>query len=284
MWKAVPVPGEANPPARQSRAAGTKLTGIDRVLATLNLLASHPKGATLDLLSRELDAAKPTVHRGLAALARAGLVAQDERGHYRLALEYVRLAFKFYEALDEQLIVLPALEALAARFDETAHYARLDQSEVVYVAKVVPGTERVKMTSTIGGRNPAHSTGVGKALLAHALPDKASVASFIEEHGPLVARTERTITKAAALAAEMATTRERGYSLDNEENERGIVCIAFPIFLDSPSRPTGAVSLTGFTYRTPLAVMIESADEIAALIRETLGERVLDRPQVRTSE
>jgi IclR family acetate operon transcriptional repressor len=53
-------------------------------------------------------------------------------------------------------MVVPALEALAERFEETAHYARLDDGGVVYIAKVAPATNRMQLTSVIGGRNPAH--------------------------------------------------------------------------------------------------------------------------------
>jgi DNA-binding IclR family transcriptional regulator len=40
------------------------------------------------------------------------------------------------------------------------------------------------MTSTIGGRNPAHCTGLGNVLLAYALPDRDFVRRFVQENSP----------------------------------------------------------------------------------------------------
>jgi IclR family acetate operon transcriptional repressor len=241
--------------------------GADRVLRVLATLAHHPRGITLDQLAQELGAPKPSVHRALATLARAGLADQERPGgSYRLGLEFLRLAFAFYEAWDDQAAVQPALDALAQRFGETAHYARLDGSQVVYIAKVTPSVEGVRMTSIVGGRNPAHCTGVGKALLAHDLLDRAAVERYVAEHGPLEQRTPSTVVDAEALHAELALIRRNGYAVDREESERGINCIAFPVFFASLQRPGGAISVAAVAQRTPLSVMTGAADEIRALI------------------
>jgi IclR family transcriptional regulator, acetate operon repressor len=183
----------------------------------------------------------------------------------------VRIAFAYYEQLDRRHVVEPLLESLAERFGETAHYAELSGAEIVYLAKMTPPERGAQMTSLVGGRNPAHCTGVGKALLAYELPDDAAVAAYVETNGPLVRRTERTRCDAATLAADFALIRERGYALDDEESEVGINCIAFPLFLDQPSRPTGSVSVAAISRRTPLAELHEAAPEIRTLIHGALG-------------
>jgi hypothetical protein len=71
------------------------LTGADRVLATLKLLAGHSSGVSLEALSREMGAPKSSTHRALAALRRAGFAEQDERGRYRVGSELVRIAFDY---------------------------------------------------------------------------------------------------------------------------------------------------------------------------------------------
>src|SRR5918911_1007377 len=100
----------------------TEAKGADRVLSVFKLLARHPRGASLD---------------ELATLRGAGLAEQDRDGRYRFGMEALRLAFAYYEGLDQRVLVQPALDALAERFGETAHYAYLDGGEVVYVAKVM---------------------------------------------------------------------------------------------------------------------------------------------------
>ncbi|MGW2050485.1 IclR family transcriptional regulator [Streptomyces sp. NPDC001858] len=244
-----------------------RLVGSDRVLAVLKELARHPDGVGLDELTRAIGSPKPTVHRALGALRRAGLADQDARGRYALGDEFLRMAFTHHEARPEHVRVRPVLEALAHRFGETAHYAVLDGREVVYRAKVDPPSGAVRLTSTVGGRNPAHTTAVGKLLLARrsGALDEAEVEAWIGG-SPLERRTPRTLCTAAVLQRELLATRERGYGLDDQENETGVNCLALPVYLTSPTTPSGAVSISALVYRTPLAGLVDALDEIRALL------------------
>jgi len=246
-------------------------TGSDRLLLALKTLAHHSEGASLDELRRELEAPKSSTHRALATLRRAGFAEQDERGRYRLGTEFVRIAFEYHERRDEVDLVRPVLVSLAGWFSETAHFAKLEEGEVVYLAKIEPAGQAIKLTSRIGGRNPAHSTGIGKVLLAHALADAEAVSAYVSRHGPLVRRTEHTLTAPHELADDFALTRERGYALDREESEPGVNCIAFPLFLDSPTRPTGAVSVSAVALRTGIERLEGAATGIRTIIEERFG-------------
>ena len=179
--------------------------------------------------------------------------------------EFLRLAFAHHEARPDHLRIAPVLTELADRYGETAHYAVLDGASVVYRAKVDPPTGALRLTSTVGGRNPAHSTAVGKLLLAYALSDVAAVREWVGER-ELPRRTDHTLTSAEALAAELSTTRARGYAVDDQENEPGVVCVAVPVFLASPSRPSGAVSVSAPSSRTPLEVLVARLPEIRATV------------------
>ncbi len=243
----------------------SSLVGSDRVLAVLTELAHHPGGVGLDQLARTLDSPKPTVHRALMSLRRAGFAVRHGRGTYQLGDEFIRLAFVNHEARPDHLRVQPVLEELAERHGETAHYAVLDGRSVVYRSKVDPSTGAVKLTSTIGGRNPAHCTAVGKLLLSFRLPDDQAVRQWVDAE-PLPARTLRTMTTAPELAVELAAIRARGYSTEDQENEPGICCLAVPLFLSSPSVPSGAISISALTYRTPLSQLVADVDAIRAIV------------------
>jgi DNA-binding IclR family transcriptional regulator len=245
--------------------------GADRVLAALKAVGRHAKGARLEDLATELHSPKSSTHRALATLRRAGLVEQDERGRYRLGLELLRIAFTYYESLDQRQLVEPVLESISRRLHETAHYAELHADEIVYIAKTEAPGNRVQMTSRIGGRNPAHCTGIGKALLAYALPELADVAKYVQNYGPLVKRTPRTLTTVEELHEDLVAIRSRGYSLDREESEQGIICIAVPVCIASASRPTGAISVTAFLHRTPLDALISSVEELRDFVEARLG-------------
>ncbi len=242
-----------------------RLVGSDRVLAVLKELAGHPDGVGLEELTRAVGSPKPTVHRAQASLRRAGLADQDARGHYVLGDEFLRMAFAHHEARPDHVRIRPALETLAARFGETAHYAVLDGREVVYRAKVDPPSGAVRLTSTIGGRNPAHCTAVGKLLLASSLPTSDAVRAWASA-GDLVRRTPRTRCTAEELDADLRASRERGYGTDDQENEVGVNCLAVPVFLTSPTVPSGAVSISALSYRTPLEALVDAVEDIRRVL------------------
>jgi IclR family transcriptional regulator, acetate operon repressor len=244
---------------------GGRLVGSDRVLAVLKELARFPDGVGLDELTRVIGSPKPTVHRALGALRRAGLADQDADSRYVLGDEFLRMAFAHHEARPEHVRVRPVLEALAHRFGETAHYAVLDGREVVYRAKVDPPTGAVRLTSTIGGRNPAHSTAVGKVLLARELTTREEVRAWVGDV-PLERRTPRTLYTVADLHTALGAAAAQGYACEDQENETGVHCLALPVFLTSPTAPSGAVSISALAYRTPLTTLVDALDEIRALL------------------
>ncbi len=235
--------------------------GAERVLTVLMELAKEPDGLTLDETTRRLNASKPTVHRALASLARVGLATHVSRGRYVLGDEFLRLAFQHQDRRTDSARVEPLLEAITAEFGETTHYAVLDGDEVVYRAKRDPREGAIRLTSTVGGRNPAYRTGVGKVLLAWSLNSPAAALAWARER-ELPARTPTTITDPTAFAHALEQARDDGYAVDDQENEAGVNCIAVPVFLDSPTAPSGALSISALSFRTPLADLVAAVERV----------------------
>ena len=152
--------------------------------------------------------------------------------------ELLRVAFEFYERMDLRVAMRPVLERLHREVNETVHLGVLDGGDVVYLDKLEP-SHPIRLNSRIGGRIPAHCTGVGKALLAWTYPTDEAIRAWIEERGYAPTRTPRSITSPAALAREMTRIRADGYARDLEESEPGVRCIAAPLFLGG-ARPRGA--------------------------------------------
>jgi DNA-binding IclR family transcriptional regulator len=263
------APGAASraPPRSPDPAdpADSKLVGADRVLAVLAELARHPDGISLEEMARAMSSAKPTVHRALASLRRAGFANQDGYGRYVLGDEFLRLAFAHHEARPDHIRVLPILRALCDRYGETVHYATLDGRSVVYRSKLDPATGAVRLTSVVGGRNPAHCTAVGKMLLADALRNEQAVRDWVGDR-PLETPTERSVGTVEELHAELVRIREHGYSVDDRENEPGVNCLAVPVYLTSPTVPSGAISISGVAYRTPVHTLIDDLPAIRAIV------------------
>lgn len=255
-------------------ATEERLVGADRVIAVLAELAEHPLGVTLDELAGILASSKPTVHRALATLRRAGMADLVERGVYVLGDEYLRLAFRNLSGRPDTLRIQPLLEELANALGETAHYAILSGREIVYRAKMDPPQGAVRLTSVVGGRNPAYRTAVGKSLLSTSVHSIADLIALVGA-GPYEAKTEHTITNPKDLLAELEHTRARGYGIDDEENEVGVNCLAIPIFLDGAHEPTGAISVSAVRFRCPLDRLVEFVPDFRAAIVRHLGANAL---------
>lgn len=241
-----------------------KLVGADRTLAVLAALATYPEGVSLEEITTAVGSPKPTVHRALSALRRAGFASQTGPGHYVLGDDFLRLAFAHHQARPDHVRVGATLEALATRFGETVHYTVLDGESVVYRSKVDPPEGAVRLTSVVGGRNPAHCTAAGKLLLSYRLPDLAAVESWIGDR-TLERRTERSLTTATGLHDELERIRDRGFSLDDQENEPGINCLAVPAFLTGETSPSGAISVSALAYRTPMRSLLDEVDTIRGM-------------------
>ncbi|GAA2387638.1 IclR family transcriptional regulator [Dactylosporangium salmoneum] len=248
----------------ESEADG-RLVGSDRVLAVLAELARHPDGIGLEDMARAVASAKPTVHRALASLRRAGFAGQDGYGRYVLGDEFLRLAFAHHEARPDHVRVQPILRALCDRYGETVHYAVLDGRSVVYRSKLDPSVGAVRLTSVIGGRNPAHCTAVGKVLLAASLATEEAVRTWIGDR-PLESRTERSVSTAEQLHAALVRVRQQGYAVEDQENEPGVGCLAVPVYLTSPTVPSGAISVSGLVYRTPMEKLVDDLPAIRAIV------------------
>ena len=163
---------------------------------------------------------------------------------------------------------------MASQFSETAHYAVLSGKDIVYRAKMDPPLGAVRLTSVIGGRNPAYRTAVGKALLSTKLTDLQQLTEWFGAF-PLERKTPNTLTTAEALLGDLEETRERHFAIDDQENEVGINCVAFPIFLDGSAAPAGAISVSAVSFRTPLDALIAAVPEIRSTIGQHLGPNAL---------
>lgn len=249
----------------ESSTDDTRVVGADRVLAVLIELGEHPQGATLDELSLAMKSPKSTVHRALTSLRKAGLATLVTRGTYALGDEFFRLAFHNHAERPEAVRIVPVLEELAARFGETTHYAVLDGAEVVYRAKVDPPGGAVRLTSVVGGRNPAYRTAVGKLLLGYRVNDREGLRRVLGD-APLERRTPGTITDLDRLWDEVQLSRERGYAVDDQENEVGVNCVAVPVQTEDPGSPAGAISVSALAFRLPLPELVSQLPVIRAIV------------------
>jgi IclR family acetate operon transcriptional repressor len=237
---------------------------LDRALnVLLEVGRSGASGLGLAECSRLLGYSKPTTHRILRTLTRRGfLEVDDERGVYTLGIANLRLGMAFLHQLDLRREALPLLRQLVEKSRETVHLGVLSGADVVYIEKV-ESPQAVRMFSQVGHTMPAHSTGIGKAILAH-LPAEERAAILPER---IESRTPATITSRAELENHFAEVRRRGYSTDDVENEDGIRCVGAPVF-DHTGSVCAGISIAGPAVR----VTPDRFGELGPLVRATADE------------
>lgn len=232
---------------------------VTRAFGLLETLGGLGGEAGISELAEASGLAVPTIHRLVRTLVSLGYVRQLPSRRYALGPGLVRLGDQAGRLLATW--ARPALERLERSSQETANLAILDGDMVVYVAQV-PSRHQMRMFTEVGRRVHPHSTGVGKALLAQ-LPDQR-VLDIVRRTG-LPRYTDTTITSEAALLADLAAIRDRGYSVDEGEQEVGVRCFAMAV----PGVPTpSAVSVSGPSTR----VTVESAEAIVPALREAADE------------
>ena len=228
------------------------------VVKTMRILEylSHERSVGIIELTRRVSAHangqqmnKSTVYRFLASLKELGFVRQDpETERYSLTLKLFEIGMCVLDRLDLWREADPVLKEIAQLTGETIHLATLDDKNLVYLGKIdSTKTLRVSMMSRVGQTAPTHCTGVGKTLLAYLAPSRLSEI-FPKER--LLRYTPKTITRRVDLDRELASIREKGYAIDNEEHETGVRCVAAPV-RDNKGIVCAAVSVAVPTVRFP---------------------------------
>ena len=193
-------------------------------LAALEYLAQSDTPLGVTRLAALMGVTKSNAHRLLTALVSAGYAEpSQQRGSYLPSLKLWRLGAQIVARLDVKALAAPHLARLVAETQETANLAVLDGPYMVYIDRVETDTY-IRAYNRIGDRHPAHCTGTGLALLAHA-PEEL-VAQATVELSPF---TPATLTTPQALAARLELVRKQGFAATRSEFRPGINSIAAPI-------------------------------------------------------
>ena len=232
---------------------GTLIQSVQRAAALLKVFDNGPAELGVSELSRMTRLHKSTASRLLATMEREGLLERvPGTEKYRLGFMLVRLAGQVTHFGDIRATARPVLIELAEASRETVHLAVLDEGEVINIEQI-SGPHLVRDTNWVGRRTPLHCVANGKALLA--FRPASEIARVLAQ--PLARFTERTIDDPAALRAELALVRERGYAQALGEAEVGLNAVAAPV-RDNTGQVVAAVSISGPAYRV-------TADRIADL-------------------
>lgn len=238
---------------------------LDRALQVLWYIADGPK--TVRELAERLSVHPTTALRLVHTLQGRRMVERQPTGEFRLGSGVLELGQRAAEGIDIRAEAAPYMRELGRVTGETVHLAVLAGGNVVYVDKV-DSVHPVRMYSRIGIVAPLHCTGVAKAILAFL--DDAEREGLIAQ-APLERHTDRTLTSADALRADLAASRDRGYAIDAEEHENGIHCVAAPI-LHADGTVAGSMSISAPTSRVDRATLLAFAEPLLDAARRASGD------------
>lgn len=249
---------------------GRLVPAVTRALDILELFLEGDGTLSAPEVTRRLQLPRTTVHELLTTLAARSYLVQipDQTGRYRLGVRAYQLGSRYAEQLDLAAEGQQVAREVAETCDETVHVAVLEDTDVIYIAKV-DSTHAVRMVSAAGRKLPAHCTSVGKMLLASLPP--AELESRLADR-ELVAMTQNSITQPQALLAALADIRERGVAAEHRESNPDVSCVAAPV-RDSAGNVVAALSISVPMIRWSEQRELELA-ELAAKGAGDLSERL----------
>jgi DNA-binding IclR family transcriptional regulator len=213
------------------KAGETPSAVIDRISLVLDAF-DGPGRLTLAQIVRRTGLPRSSAHRMLERLVALRWLRRDGRD-YELGMRLVELGSLALHQDRIHRAAIPLLRDLHRATGLVVHLAVLDGSDVVYLEKI--GDQMAAAIPTrVGGRQPAHCTAVGKAILAY----NESAAVDLSTR-----RTRFSIGTAAQLATELAKVRAHGVAFEREESLPGFGCVAAPI--GAAGRAVAAVSVCG---------------------------------------
>jgi hypothetical protein len=198
---------------------------VGRALEIVRLVAASSAPLGLKDIAESLGLPRSSTLTLLRALRDQDFISADDDGRYSIGLGCFEAGSAYARSMTPVKAAEDELRKLTASYNVTSHFAILEGTDVVYVAKQDPPNLGVRLASSIGARLPAIGTAVGKAQLAY-----VTIPTSLE---PL----------SAEIIAELELTRARGYALDEGETAFGIRCIAAAVFSER-----GCIGAVGVSY------------------------------------
>ncbi|WP_411733340.1 IclR family transcriptional regulator [Paeniglutamicibacter sp.] len=233
-----------------------KPTGAKTLERGLELLDHVAAGIDrLDDIAAAAGLSRSSTHRMLSSLVAGRYLSLGADNRYRLGLKLMELGAQTQSRLNLPEEIQSRLAEIAEATRDTTHLGILEADDVLYLAKA-RGTRGIEMASRPGGRLRAQNTAMGKMILS--LRPRAEALTHFD---PTATITDYSLKTVEDFDRELTLVRERGYSLDNQENELGIICVAIPI-PDLSGQPVASISVSApSVYMTP-----ERISDLVALL------------------
>lgn len=200
------------------------IQSIERGFAVLLAFDEQDPTPSLAELATKTGLSRPAVRRILLTLQRLGYVTANG-SRWSLTPRVLSIGQHYSASHGLADAAMPRLVELSERTGESASLGVLDDTDVVYAARV-PVRRIMSINVSVGTRVPAYATSMGRALLAWAPPETVERLIEATRFDKLTRATVRTPDE---LRAELARVRDQGYALTAAELEEGLISLAAPV-------------------------------------------------------
>lgn len=199
---------------------------LRRAVQILDLVSELKNPPTFTDIVSALGLPKSSVHGLCATLVELGLLHRSEAGTYLLGSHTMSWANGFLRQTDLVAEFQQLLNERRELNQFTVTLTVLEGTQVIYLACANSNTA-LGFTFRIGMRLPAPFTATGKAMLS-TLSDQEVVQRFSHQWPETL--TPHSVKSRDELLGELATIRQRGFSIDNGQIRDGMLCIGAPVY------------------------------------------------------
>ena len=241
---------------------------MEKSLAILEYLTSHPEGVPLGQIAEGLNQLRSGCHRTLHELIRFGYVRQlPKRGDYALTTKLASMGLSFLSKSGVVDIAQPVINRLAQLTEELVRLAIVDGERMTLVAKAQGARSGLLYDPDMGIDLNLSCSAAGHAWLM-TLPEDVAISHVSRQglgdrrrFGPNAPATLKALTRM------LRAHRQRGYSLMEQTYAGGMNSMAAPVRRRGEVT-TGIVIVAGPAARLTAGRMIDFGGALLAAAEE----------------
>ncbi len=203
------------------------IQSLERGLQILDILGKSGKPLSLNELAEHFTIDRSSVFRLVSTLLKCGYVVQDDSTkQYSLSYKVLELSSVFTRQSNIEGLIRPIIDEVIQETNQNTHLAVLDGDQVVFLMVEHP-KDHLALNISIGLREPAMVTALGKSLLAY---QNSEILDRMLSSHVFVKYTDKSATSSSQIRKSLARVKKDLFAMDDEEYRPGIMCIAAPVF------------------------------------------------------
>lgn len=247
------------------------IQSIVKASRILDLMLSESSLMGITDFSRNLNMPKATIQNMVSTLEQIGYIEKDPMTmKYRLGPVLFQMGMHYANNMDLTILAKVWLEKLCTEYNESTRAGIMMGEKIIIVMEIDPDNSYIAFPGP-GTVIPAHTSAIGKILLAY-MPEKRQ--NRIIDNSSFIPLTDKSITSAKALKADLAKVKNSGIAFDKEESLTGLTCVAGPVF-NHKNECIASISLSGNTERieSRLTEIINAVKYVSHRVSEQMGCR-----------